>query len=388
MATPLRALVIEDSPEDATLLLLHLEKAGFDVVHERVESEPELRAALRRQSWDVVLSDFAMPHFDGLSAFEIVRAWRADLPFILVSGHIGEERAAEAMKQGAHDYVLKTNLARLAPAITRELQDAEVRKQRRQMSEELRRTEKNYRNLVNGSLQGIAIEQDGRIVFSNPAFERTFGYGSLEELQQLPDFTHLFAEPDREKAGRYLGTRSKSRGAPEIAELEGLRADGSSLWLHVTAWSTAWNGAPALQFATLDVTELKRAQEQVLSQQRLLQTVFDSLPVWVAVKDRLGRYVLANREFEKSVGAAPGTLTGKTHRDLGIGSADELERMERLDRDVLESGRVVEDSAVTQDEPDGPQHRFHVVRAPLRDRDGLIEGLVVVTQDITLLKRT
>jgi signal transduction histidine kinase len=132
-------LVIEDSADDAMLLEIELQRAGCDPVCHRVETPAALTAALERQSWDLVLADYHLPHFDGLAALAIVKEKGLDLPFIIVSGYITEETAVAAMKAGAHDFVMKDKLARLGPAVERELRDAEVRRERRRAEEALRR---------------------------------------------------------------------------------------------------------------------------------------------------------------------------------------------------------------------------------------------------------
>lgn len=131
MAVPLRVLLVEDVPDDAALVLRALRKGGYDPVHRRVETADELRDALQQSEWDIVIADHALPQFSGDDALTMVREEHSDLPFILVSGTIGEDVAVAAMKAGAHDYVLKQNLARLVPAIDRELREAQIRRERR-----------------------------------------------------------------------------------------------------------------------------------------------------------------------------------------------------------------------------------------------------------------
>jgi signal transduction histidine kinase len=133
----LRVLLVEDSADDEELLLRELRSGGYDVVHERVDTEAAMMGALARESWDVILSDYALPQFSGLTALAIVRAAALDLPFIIVSGTVGEEAAVSAMRSGANDYVFKGSLGRLSPAIDRELRDAAIRAERRRMQQQL-----------------------------------------------------------------------------------------------------------------------------------------------------------------------------------------------------------------------------------------------------------
>jgi len=133
----LRVLLVEDSADDEELLLRELRNGGYDVVHERVDNEAAMMAALARESWDVILSDYALPQFSGLKALAIVHATALDVPFIIVSGTVGEETAVSAVRSGANDYVFKGSLGRLSPAIDRELRDAVMRAERRRMQQQL-----------------------------------------------------------------------------------------------------------------------------------------------------------------------------------------------------------------------------------------------------------
>jgi diguanylate cyclase (GGDEF)-like protein len=133
----LRVLLIEDSEDDALLVVRSLSQGGFEVLSERVDSASGLKSALDRQPWDLAIADFSMPGFSGSAALSIVREHDADLPFIFVSGTIGEDVAVSAMRTGAHDYIIKGNLTRLVPAVERELRDAAVRRERTRAEQRL-----------------------------------------------------------------------------------------------------------------------------------------------------------------------------------------------------------------------------------------------------------
>jgi putative nucleotidyltransferase with HDIG domain len=137
MGTHLRILLIEDSEDDARLVLREIQRGGYDVEFERVETADAMRAALARRPWDLLLCDFSLPRFNAPNALELLKKSGYDLPFIIVSGTIGEESAVNALKAGAHDFIIKGNFARLMPAIQRELKEAEVRHERRQREREL-----------------------------------------------------------------------------------------------------------------------------------------------------------------------------------------------------------------------------------------------------------
>ena len=121
---PVRVLIVEDSEDDVLLLVWELKRGGYDLHYQAVDTRSGMEAALRSGPWDIVISDYSMPDFGGLEALATLRAHALDIPFIIVSGNIGEDVAVEAMKAGAHDYVMKKNLSRLIPALDRELREA------------------------------------------------------------------------------------------------------------------------------------------------------------------------------------------------------------------------------------------------------------------------
>jgi signal transduction histidine kinase len=134
---PLRVLIVEDRPDDEELVVLALRRGGYDVIHERVDTAEAMSVALSRDSWDIVLSDYALPQFNGPAALALLRERGLDIPFIIVSGTVGDEAAVAAMRGGANDYVLKGNLTRLCPAIEREIREAAMHAQQRKMQEQL-----------------------------------------------------------------------------------------------------------------------------------------------------------------------------------------------------------------------------------------------------------
>src|SRR5688572_23049393 len=133
----LRLLLVEDTDEDAMLVLRELRKGGFNVTHKRVFTAEDFQGAIDRESWELILADYSMPQFSGPDAFGLLQKRGLDVPFIIVSGTVGEETAVAAMKAGVHDFVLKDKLHRLVPAVQRELREASVRAEREKMREQL-----------------------------------------------------------------------------------------------------------------------------------------------------------------------------------------------------------------------------------------------------------
>lgn len=142
MGIPLRVLIIEDSEDDALLVVRELKRAGYDVEFERVDNPSSLNSTVVAAEWDLVISDFSMPKFSGTDALKLVRSLGSDAPFIFVSGTMGEDKAVAALKDGAQDYLIKSNLKRLIPAVERELRDAEERRQRQRLEQHVHQLQK------------------------------------------------------------------------------------------------------------------------------------------------------------------------------------------------------------------------------------------------------
>ena len=198
-ATTLRVLFVEDSDDDVRLIVRQLERAGYRVESHQVQTPDGFDAAIENARWDVVISDHSMPHFSSADALAAIKAHGLDWPFIIVSGTIGEEMAVEAMRAGAHDYVLKNNLVRLAPAIERELNDAELRRQARAEREARRAVERQLQEAqkmeaVGRLAGGIAHDFNNLLTailgFSSLALDRlgsTEGRFEIEQVKQAAE---------------------------------------------------------------------------------------------------------------------------------------------------------------------------------------------------------
>src|SRR4051812_45955921 len=176
MAVPLQVLILEDQPADAELALHALRRAGFAPVWQRVEAETEYLAALD-PSLDLILADYALPEFDALRALELLRTRGLDIPFIIVSGIIGEDRAVAAIQRGAADYLLKDRLARLGVAVENAIQQRRIQAEKLRADRLLDASEQRFRALIEHSLDGIALlGADGIICYASPSTERILGY--------------------------------------------------------------------------------------------------------------------------------------------------------------------------------------------------------------------
>jgi PAS domain S-box-containing protein len=153
----LRVLIVEDSEDDALLAIRELKKGGYNLLYERVETAAAMRKALQDKTWDVILSDYKMPHFSGTKAIALLKETNIDIPFIIVSGAIGEETAVECMRLGAHDYIMKGDLSRLVPAMEREIAEAASRAERRRAEVALKESEMRYKLIFENMSSCVAI---------------------------------------------------------------------------------------------------------------------------------------------------------------------------------------------------------------------------------------
>jgi two-component system, cell cycle sensor histidine kinase and response regulator CckA len=269
---PLRVLIVEDSEDDAELLLRELKRGGYDVTFERVFTAPAMTAVLEKGGWEIIISDHNMPGFTAMDALAILRSKNIDAPFIIVSGSITEEAAVRAMKAGANDFITKGRLARLLPAIERELKDAENRRRGRQAEEALRRGEDLYK-LVVGVTQDTIYDADLKtnLVWFGGSFVSTFGYPQREEgwpFEWWRDQIH----PDDVARVSADARRVLERGADNWAvEYRFRRADQS--------YATVYNRGnviyddqrrPLRWIGSLtDISDKKKLEEQLMQSQKM-----------------------------------------------------------------------------------------------------------------------
>jgi PAS domain S-box-containing protein len=194
-AAPLRVLLVEDNEDDAALLAHFFKRAGYHPSFRRVETAEEMRHALNQADagWDVVLADFNLPSFGAPAALQLLKHMGRDVPFIIMSGAVSEETAVEAMRAGAHDYVSKQNLARLIPAIEREIREAHARRLRLDAEQALRTSQERFRGLVQAMPVGLIIaEPSGTVRYANTTVEHLLGYSEQELRSGAVAFGSIF----------------------------------------------------------------------------------------------------------------------------------------------------------------------------------------------------
>ena len=256
MTDVLRVLLVEDSPSDAKLVLAALRGMGRPLEHERVDTAEAMRAALDRQAWDIVISDWSMPKFTAPAALAILKEKGLDLPFIIVSGTIGEDTAVDAMHAGAHDYVLKDRLGRLPPAVARELRECQERAARRQAEVALRASEARFRRLAESGVVGVVVaESSGKIIEANDAFLRMVGYTADEVRAGLVSWAGM-TPPEWDQQSVVATEQLRTHGFARPWEKEYFRKDGSRVPVLVGV-ATLEEGKNISVY--IDLTERKRA---------------------------------------------------------------------------------------------------------------------------------
>jgi len=376
MDTTLRVLIVEDSESDTGLIVRHLERAGYKPVHERVETGAEMRAALEREDWDIVVADYALPQFDAFAALGLVHERGRDIPFIVVSGSIGEDTAVAIMKAGANDYVMKDNLPRLAPAVRRELGDAEMRRERRRAEEALRQSEERFRALYedNPSMY-FTMDAQGTVLSVNRFGAEELGY-VVEELVGQPVLS-VFHPDDREAVRQQFNLCLQHPMQVAHWEFRKVRKDGSILWVKETARAMPRaDGKPVVLVVCEDITERKRAEEE---RARLATAIEQAAEGFVVTDtDWLIQYV--NPALERISGYDRSEIIGRHISFVNSGQPDKA--FYRQIQETPPQGDVWLGRSISK-KKDGTFYEVEVAASPVRDNSGTVINYVSMHRDIT-----
>jgi PAS domain S-box-containing protein len=345
VAGTLRVLLVEDSENDAMLLLRELRRGGYQPHSQRVCTPEDMQKALRaadarNEPFQVVISDYYMPRFRAPDALRLLRELGYDVPFIVVSGKIGEDAAVEIMKAGANDYLTKENMSRLCPAIERELREAEVRRERERAEKALGLSEDRFRHLVE-QIPAVTYVQEPidsdtpkAITYMSPQYEAMLGYPPEKEILDEEHWLRVLHPDDRE---RVLAEelRTDETGEPYRIEYRQIARDGRVVWVHDEATLIRDEEGNALYWLGVqyDITEQKRTEEELRQSEERFKVLSQEVVEGIILSEN-GRIIDANRSVTEMFGYRLEELIGKDAIELTPPEYWELVRQRISDEDT------------------------------------------------------
>lgn len=382
MTQPIRVLMVEDSEDDALLMLRALEKGGYEPEYRRVETAEAMRDGLAAEAWDLILCDYKMPRFDGLKALALYKEAGLDIPFILVSGTVGEEIAVEVIKAGAHDYIMKDKMARLVPAVQRELRDARLRLEHKKTEEALRESNERYRHLF--ALESDAIllidNETGRILEANRAAAELYGYGREELLTKRN--TELSAEPEETRRV----TEETPIAADQVVKIplrHHRKKDGTIFPVEVTGRFFYWKDRSVHIASIRDITERRRAEEEIVRARRDWENIFQAISHPTIMLDPQFNIIAANKSAAFVYGLSEAEMIGRKCYEIAHGG-EQNGQPEGCPMQKLLAGGRMETTSSEMEFLGG----YHIVSCtPVPDQHGQFTKVIHIATDITELKQ-
>jgi PAS domain S-box-containing protein/putative nucleotidyltransferase with HDIG domain len=307
MPSLLRVLIVDDSEDDAQLIIRKLRSGDYDPKWERVDTSESMKSALEQQEWDIILCDYKMPRFSASAAMKFVKEKNIDIPFIIVSGAIGEDAAVSAMKTGAHDYVMKDNLAKLVVTINRSIREANIRRDKINTEEMLKKSRENFRHSLDDSPLGVRIvTAAGELIYANREMLNIYGYDSLEELIMTPrekrytpeSYAEYQIRKEKRRHGEYF---------PSNYEISIIRKDGSIRNLEVFRKKVLWNGETQFQALYNDITKRKQAENYLRDSEERYRLVVENAHESIMITQKF-KIVFANKAAAENTGYSIKTL--------------------------------------------------------------------------------
>ena len=287
----LNVLVVEDSEDDAVLLLCEIKKGGYDPTFVRVETAADMLACLNDRTWDIVISDYSLPEFSAPEALKVLQGTGLDLPFIIISGKVEYEVAVECMTAGAHDFVRKGNMVRLVPAIERELNEFSVRKERNAAYIALRESEERFRTIFDSINDAVFIHdmETGAILDVNSTMCKMYGY-SREEVDQLDIEALSSDEVPYTQQDALEWMKKAAMGDAQVFEWMAKHKSGHLFWVEVSMKKAVIGLQERLLVVVRDITERKQAEKELRKLNEELEQ---------RVKDRTAALEDKNEELEE-----------------------------------------------------------------------------------------
>ncbi len=310
-----RILIVEDFAPDAELELRELRRGGLNFTSKIVEAESDFRESLSSFDPHVVLSDFSLPQFSGMAALAICRELRPDIPFIFVSGTIGEESAVEALRNGATDYVLKTNLKRFSSAVQRAIAESKDRQARRKAEQRARALETQFSSFMyNLPASAFVKDQEGKFVFVNPGFT---GIAGLPAEKMLGMTTADLYPPGYAEPILANDRRVRERREP-YREIERVNYGGSDRFFLVTKFPIPDDDGSVrlLGGIAVEITDRLEMEQALKASEERFRGIVETTEEWVWERDANGRMIYNNPAIERILGYTPAQLEGNLTSDL------------------------------------------------------------------------
>jgi PAS domain S-box-containing protein len=376
MSDPLRVLILEDNPDDLELVVYELRRAGFDLEFVHVDNQDDYSSHLN-STFDIILADYALPQFDAVRALQLLKQGKHDIPFIVVSGTIGEVVAVNMMKQGADDYLLKDRLARLGEAVRRALENKRMRLDKEKAEVSLRESEELYRTLVETAPDAVLMtDLDGNLTFASQRTLQLFGYEHVDEILGKSSLNFI-APQEHEMAMKSFGQALKTGEARNI-EFSFLRKDGTRFTGELNAAVLRdVSGTPRGFISTaMDITDRRRAEEQLRYHATLLENISDA----VISMDMDFIIQSWNKAAETTYGWTLEQAIGKPYQELLQPDYMHLKRDEII-QIFTEAGSYT--GEVIHQYKDGTPIDIMISISAIEDKDGNPVGVVTVNRDIT-----
>jgi two-component system sensor histidine kinase UhpB len=336
MSIPLRVLLVEDSEDDALLLERELKRGGYEPTIKRIQTEKAMSAELQDGKWKIVISDYVMPKFSGMDAFRVLKDSGLDLPFIMISGKMGEETAVDAMRAGVHDYIVKDKMARLIPAIQRELREAEVRRERKVAQEALQESEKRFA-LFMRHLPGLAYikDEEGKILYVNEYLEKMHGR-KMKKVLGKADFD-LWPEELSSKMREY--DQEAISSGKVVESIDEAEENGEKIAYLSYRFPIVREGWPTLLGAiSIDITKRKRAEDLLKDTTEQLKIEREALERKnVALKEILNQIDAEKAAIKKQITTnVEQAIVPTVLRLKELASPAQAKSFEMLERDLKE----------------------------------------------------
>ncbi|MRR17164.1 MAG: PAS domain S-box protein, partial [Deltaproteobacteria bacterium] len=382
MSTPVKVLMVEDSEDDALLEILALKKGGFSPAYERVETAAALAKALVEQTWDVIFCDYSLPNFNAIQAIAVYKEANVDIPFIVVSGAIGEETAVECLRLGAHDYIMKGNLSRLVPAMKREIAEAAARREYKLTGEKLRKSEEKYRNILETIDEGyFEVDLAGRMTFFNDALCRMYGY-SREELTGMP-YKKYTDEKNAQRLFEVFNKIYATGSSSPRYDYDLIRKDGTTRALEGSAYLIKDSAHHPVGFGGIvrDVTEYKQMEEAIRQSEVRYRSILESTHEGYFENDLAGKFTFANDAYVKNIGYTREEMIGK---DARVFTDEKNARdVQKHFRELYQTGEPIKSLYTEVIRKNGTKGIFETSASLMWDAQGNVTGFRGISRDVT-----